>query len=310
MAGDAQVEESAMLTSRSTGIEREVDVVIRSTVARHEVIVSIEAVAHARKASIEWVERMAAKHSELPTSQLVLVSESGFTASARVEAETRGIVVLAPEDLAVSEPAEWLLASLTELHPKEIVLSERQAQLLVRTEAGTTRRVVAPMSSPLCREGGEERGTIADVLVSWAESGKLGDLLDYMKGLEPDSERSFLIDFGDLVVVEDDDEYRLCLRIPDQDAPAPIIKGRFQGDMVMRAGTIDLKHQKLGEVSFAYGEGMVGSKKALAVVTANNRITVRMSEERPLKQASKIGRNDPCPCGSGRKYKHCHGRSL
>jgi preprotein translocase subunit SecA len=22
----------------------------------------------------------------------------------------------------------------------------------------------------------------------------------------------------------------------------------------------------------------------------------------------KIGRNDPCPCGSGRKYKKCHGR--
>jgi preprotein translocase subunit SecA len=21
----------------------------------------------------------------------------------------------------------------------------------------------------------------------------------------------------------------------------------------------------------------------------------------------KIGRNEPCPCGSGRKYKHCHG---
>jgi preprotein translocase subunit SecA len=19
------------------------------------------------------------------------------------------------------------------------------------------------------------------------------------------------------------------------------------------------------------------------------------------------GRNDPCPCGSGKKYKHCHG---
>ncbi len=24
--------------------------------------------------------------------------------------------------------------------------------------------------------------------------------------------------------------------------------------------------------------------------------------------APKVGRNDPCPCGSGRKYKHCHGR--
>jgi preprotein translocase subunit SecA len=22
----------------------------------------------------------------------------------------------------------------------------------------------------------------------------------------------------------------------------------------------------------------------------------------------KIGRNDPCPCGSGKKYKHCHGQ--
>ncbi|HEX7342486.1 MAG TPA: preprotein translocase subunit SecA [Rhodanobacteraceae bacterium] len=27
-----------------------------------------------------------------------------------------------------------------------------------------------------------------------------------------------------------------------------------------------------------------------------------------MRQGPKIGRNDPCPCGSGRKYKHCHGR--
>lgn len=25
--------------------------------------------------------------------------------------------------------------------------------------------------------------------------------------------------------------------------------------------------------------------------------------------APKVGRNDPCPCGSGRKYKHCHGKA-
>jgi uncharacterized protein len=23
---------------------------------------------------------------------------------------------------------------------------------------------------------------------------------------------------------------------------------------------------------------------------------------------AQVGRNEPCPCGSGRKYKHCHGR--
>jgi hypothetical protein len=24
--------------------------------------------------------------------------------------------------------------------------------------------------------------------------------------------------------------------------------------------------------------------------------------------SDKVGRNDPCPCGSGKKYKKCHGR--
>ena len=26
-----------------------------------------------------------------------------------------------------------------------------------------------------------------------------------------------------------------------------------------------------------------------------------------VRTEQKIGRNDPCPCGSGKKYKHCHG---
>jgi SEC-C motif-containing protein len=26
------------------------------------------------------------------------------------------------------------------------------------------------------------------------------------------------------------------------------------------------------------------------------------------RSSPKVGRNDPCPCGSGKKYKHCHGR--
>jgi preprotein translocase subunit SecA len=31
------------------------------------------------------------------------------------------------------------------------------------------------------------------------------------------------------------------------------------------------------------------------------KITVR-------RETPKVGRNDPCPCGSGKKYKHCHGK--
>lgn len=29
----------------------------------------------------------------------------------------------------------------------------------------------------------------------------------------------------------------------------------------------------------------------------------------PLKAEPKLGRNDPCHCGSGKKFKHCHGKS-
>ena len=29
----------------------------------------------------------------------------------------------------------------------------------------------------------------------------------------------------------------------------------------------------------------------------------------PVVVGEKVGRNDPCPCGSGKKYKHCHGRN-
>jgi preprotein translocase subunit SecA len=26
-----------------------------------------------------------------------------------------------------------------------------------------------------------------------------------------------------------------------------------------------------------------------------------------VRETKKVGRNEPCPCGSGKKYKHCHG---
>ena len=30
----------------------------------------------------------------------------------------------------------------------------------------------------------------------------------------------------------------------------------------------------------------------------------------PVKANKQVGRNDPCPCGSGKKYKNCHGKGL
>ena len=43
--------------------------------------------------------------------------------------------------------------------------------------------------------------------------------------------------------------------------------------------------------------------QAIAEERARQRIAVQEAEKR-------VGRNDPCPCGSGKKYKNCHGQGL
>jgi preprotein translocase subunit SecA len=47
-------------------------------------------------------------------------------------------------------------------------------------------------------------------------------------------------------------------------------------------------------------------RKRVAKVSEN--IGGEAKKREPVKRGVKVGRNDPCPCGSGKKYKHCHGR--
>jgi len=34
-----------------------------------------------------------------------------------------------------------------------------------------------------------------------------------------------------------------------------------------------------------------------------------VEKARPVRAGPKVGRNDPCPCKSGKKYKHCCGKT-
>ena len=45
-------------------------------------------------------------------------------------------------------------------------------------------------------------------------------------------------------------------------------------------------------------------------LVGNGNGTARAAERNPSDPTSwgKVGRNEACPCGSGKKYKHCHGR--
>ncbi|MYM64696.1 preprotein translocase subunit SecA [Pseudomaricurvus sp. HS19] len=54
---------------------------------------------------------------------------------------------------------------------------------------------------------------------------------------------------------------------------------------------MQLEHAQAG----AFGEEDAGSEE--------------QDDQRPfVREGSKVGRNDPCPCGSGKKFKQCHGR--
>ncbi|MFG1874266.1 hypothetical protein ACGFIV_05450 [Sphaerisporangium sp. NPDC049003] len=82
LASDATVTESAQLRDRITGEMREVDVLITGHMGGRLIQIGIECRDRNRKDCVSWVEEMRAKHDDLPTDQLVLVSRSGFSASA------------------------------------------------------------------------------------------------------------------------------------------------------------------------------------------------------------------------------------
>jgi len=42
-------------------------------------------------------------------------------------------------------------------------------------------------------------------------------------------------------------------------------------------------------------------------VGSNRRVSGQTAPNSPVRVEKKVGRNDPCPCGSGKKYKNCHG---
>ncbi|MCX7960465.1 MAG: preprotein translocase subunit SecA [Burkholderiales bacterium] len=66
------------------------------------------------------------------------------------------------------------------------------------------------------------------------------------------------------------------------------------------------QHADFAEVARASGEAglAAGVEELLAPAPA-----ATAEKPRPVvRHGAKVGRNAPCPCGSGKKYKHCHGR--
>jgi preprotein translocase subunit SecA len=72
----------------------------------------------------------------------------------------------------------------------------------------------------------------------------------------------------------------------------------FVGDDAAELTEDELEAQALGRKAAAASGAAAGGAAAAASAVV---------EQRVVSDEDRVGRNDPCPCGSGKKYKRCHG---
>lgn len=276
LAGDAEVEESALLTDAVTGADREVDVVIRSQIAGHGLIISVEASARQRKADALWVEQTIGKHSNLPTHQLVLVAQSGFTRAARRKADAaKNVAAIAPVDLGEDDPVYEVVNALPSLWPKEVSLTPDPVAMATLTlPSGVPRVVTVPLDTALYFDTEEEAGTVQTAFQATYDVNfaKFADDID-LADIAEDCDRHFVMGVGPPWNVHRDGvAERLYFRDEPQDGPPELHRLeslRLTGRAAIRVGEVPLEHRRLGEVTYAYGEGRVGERSMLVVVSEN-----------------------------------------
>jgi hypothetical protein len=278
MAEGAVVVSPALLPHKVTGKNREVDVVIRSAIAGHEVVVSVEATAKRRPATVEWVEQMLRKHQELSTNKLVLVSEAGFTPDARILAEQGGAVPLAPEDLAQRDPVFTIVNNLQSIWPKTLALTPERARVAVRRPDGSEVWFEAPANLWIYAEDGEHVGTLIECLMGFINQHfpKIMDDIG-LADIDQDRDEHFDIKIGKLFVNVNDRVVALCARFEEGPSGVefhPIQGVQAFGRAVVKVTRVDLLHQRLGDVAFAYGKSELGDKPALVVVTEDDASTM------------------------------------
>lgn len=187
------VTESKFLPDSRTGKLREVDIVIEAPVSEYPILLSIECIDHGRRATVEWVERMSAKHADLPTDRLVLVSRSGFTREAERKALALNISTLA---LINAKTMDWthLVGKMPEVGVETLV-SNYKGYIIVQSNQDKE-VLAAPRDLPLQNQAGTIQvlvGALIDNLVALPEVGAA--FLDHMKN-ENKAADTFILEYS------------------------------------------------------------------------------------------------------------------
>ena len=56
-----------------------------------------------------------------------------------------------------------------------------------------------------------------------------------------------------------------------------------------------------------FNEGEFGDAAVMTRVAVDRIVAAEDRDPSKPSTWGKVGRNEPCPCGSGKKFKHCHG---
>jgi preprotein translocase subunit SecA len=82
-------------------------------------------------------------------------------------------------------------------------------------------------------------------------------------------------------------------------------------DLAAMEHEAELRYQEeLAHVVAQHPSADANDEAAAALSELNQAAAAAQPARRPVAAAPRIGRNDPCPCGSGKKFKKCHGAVL
>ncbi len=105
--------------------------------------------------------------------------------------------------------------------------------------------------------------------------------------------------------IDDMDQLRQGIGLQAYGQRDPLVEYKFQGFDMFNEMTESIQEETVTALMHVQIEQKV-EREQVAKISGTNRDD---SANGPVRRKSdKISRNDPCPCGSGKKYKHCCGR--
>lgn len=287
MAEGSTVEESVMVQPVRGGEAQEVDVLITSTAHGHGVTIGVEALNRKRRAGIDWVAEMEAKHRDLHTDKLILFSASGFTKGATEVAAKHGVIVVGPEPLSDEDLEGLILLGLQSMWPRLVSLIPESAKVWVRLADGSEGRVKASGGLRLYFEDGTDFGfTLKEAAMAKIQA-QWGEIIDHigLREIVESHEKMFVLNWQGFSVIVDEVERKLHIRDDDVEPVEfyPIEHVELTGLASIEVEEASRTRMRLGESQVAHDDPPEVEGRGVLVASewrGNERVTLQLKAKK------------------------------